>query len=291
MERSLNLPGMIPGKCLTFFIFKMIQDMICREDFSFYSPICSCASPLESPMESPDVDAALQELYPSPNATESITTVRDTFDLVMSEERAPGVFAYNSNVFSFEFYSWVSTISQVAPILECDMHAVHHATTLFLKYLHREPKPMSTQAHWKALHWQRVACMWLALKYSDAEFEDITLLATIEREKAALIAAEIDVMRVVNYELAPPPDYLSLLGILLEVPAAVLDRARELLMTASAHPSKFYTTPYVVTCSACIVAARESLDGRPELYVDRIRELDIANTPFLLLLSERVLSL
>ena len=269
--------------------------MLCEELFlnsPVVGPPVEFASPEypESP-EYPDVYRVMQELYPSIGvAVESMTTTRDTFDLLMSEPRPMREFKYESNVFSFKFSSWVLSTAQVMRMVGGDIHAMHHTTALFLKYLHRDPKPISIEAHWNAFHWHRVACFWIALKYSDVDFEDITLLVTNAREKTALIAAEIEVMRVVNYELAPPPDYMYLLGVLLSVPDTVMDRARDLLMLASSHPSKFYDTPYVVTCSACIVAARENLDGRSEIYVDQLRRLDIP-TPFLLLLAERVLSL
>jgi hypothetical protein len=198
-------------------------------------------------------------------------------------------FNYASDMFYTEFSAWGGSVVQLAKMCECDLHTVHHTITLFLKFLHRGDGRVDTGEQWADLYWQRMACMWIAFKYSDSGFDDIESFTTDEHERKMLVCAEMQVMRTVDYELAPPPDYMGMLGVLLNALPEVMDRALRMFMNFSAHPAHWYGMSYISICSACILAARESLDGRPEIYIHQLRQLHNPDIPVLIALAERVI--
>jgi hypothetical protein len=242
-----------------------------------------------------DVDSTMEELYPS--VSESIPEVLHTFRLFMNRPQPEigRVCKYNSEVFVGSLSTWVTMIDKFARAVDCEIHTVHHATSLFLNFIHRDivcdNVSIETRDQWKTFHWHRIACMWIALKYSDSDFDDVSLIVTNDDNQKLLISAEMEVMRVVNHELAPPPDYISMLGVLLGVPEQIMDAAVRLYTTVCGIPSEWYNVPYVTISAACIVVAKERTDGRPEVYVRIIQQLNIIDTPRLLELSERILKL
>ena len=268
-------------------IQQLLKNMMCTEEFpTFDSPELP-----DSPSfpDSPSVEQAIQELYPHDLA--DTDSVRQSFFVFLSKPK-PEVgceFKYVSSMFYSEFSTWGGSVVQLAKMCACDLHTVHHTLTLFLKFLHQGDVCVDTAQQWADLYWQRMACMWIAFKYSDSEFDDIESFTADEHERKLLVAAEMQVMRAVNYELAPPPDYLGMLGVLLNALPEVMDRALHMFMSFSAHPAQWYGLSYISICSACIVAARETLDGRPEIYVHQLRQLHNPDIPELVALAEKVI--
>jgi hypothetical protein len=94
-----------------------------------------------------------------------------------------------------------------ADMTRCDPNVVTHAVTLFLKYNH-PTNVMRTKTRWFAFEWQRTACLWIALKFSDSDRDEIDPFVATEGDKRMLIAAEVDVMRFLDYQMSAPPDYM-----------------------------------------------------------------------------------
>jgi hypothetical protein len=259
----------------------LLTKMMCTEELPMFD------SP-ELPA-SPSVEQAIRELYPHDRA--DTEAVRQSFAMFIAKP-APELgcaFNYASDMFYTEFSAWGGSVVQLAKMCECDLHTVHHTITLFLKFLHRGDGRVDTVEQWADLYWQRMACMWIAFKYSDSGFDDIESFTTDEHERKMLVCAEMQVMRTVDYELAPPPDYMGMLGVLLNALPEVMDRALRMFMNFSAHPAHWYGMSYISICSACILAARESLDGRPEIYIHQLRQLHNPDIPVLIALAERVI--
>jgi hypothetical protein len=241
---------------------------------------------------SPDVDQARRTLGVDQPAPESKEVVKDAFDVVINKKTSVA-FKYFPDPLSVEFGSWVDSVLQFANMFSVEACTVHHTLTLFINYIHPMPDIL-TKSEWDGLHWQRFACLWIALKFCDADYDNIELFVTSEKEKKLLIDAEMEVMRGLNYNMAKPPDYMYMLSVLLEVSPVVMDQAYDFLLGFIRMPAQWYAVPHVKLCSACIVAAREHLDGRctdlpTEAFVKNIVDLGVDDIESLLYLSGNIL--
>lgn len=245
--------------------------MLCHEELSDFSP---------------DVDQAVRSLNESQNPPHSLETrcvVKDAFDAAMAKGSPHSKLC---DVVPNDFGPWVDSVSQFVNMMRCDSRCVHHTLTLFLKYTHS-----LTRIQWNSLYWHRLACLWIAIKYTNSDFDEIHLFVVKPGAKRSLIAAEIDVMRGVNYEMAAPPDYMYMLGVLLEVPPSIMIIASTFFDTLLKTPLLWVGVPHVLVCAACIVAACEDQNGptTTEMLTPKIVELGVADTRTLLSFSEKVL--
>ena len=255
--------------------------------------------------ESPDVNMALESLSDgkdSYNPDDHI--VRDTPEMIMDSfqvwlpksSNVGGVFEYGTSVFVNEFPGWVQMCDGFVKMEHCDTHVVYHAVFLFLKYIHHQSDLcIDTKFQWRDLYWHRLACMWIALKFSDSDYDDLDLLHVSKEDKSLIKVSERHVMEGVNFELGAPADYMYLFGEILSVHPSVMATAHTLLLTFIERPYEWYHIHHATICGACIVASRGYLvhddSTTVEEYAHRICELLDVNTVELLHLADLVLTL
>jgi hypothetical protein len=140
-----------------------------------------------------------------------------------------------------------------------------------------------------------MACFWIALKIEDLYFEDMENFTFVSCPKT-LGLAEMKVLASLGFMVCAPRDFSAIMGIILDIPDAVIHNSKQLLTSFLTHPKEWIGKSNALVCAGTIVATWEIMGGDRDKvtnnsfsYVYKIRELGFCSIPELYGMADVIL--
>ena len=221
----------------------------------------------------------------------------ETFRAWMTLTQEIPEYHYNSAYSASQMSQWVDYLEMFVKSAGLDECVVRHAVWIFVRFINTA-RARSEYAlkiphdGWRQWSQHRSACLWIALKFEYLEYDDIDKFLSPTDSHEELVRAEVEVLTELEFGVAPPRDFISLLAVILELPDRVLHEAHGILTRCFADPRLWVGKANALVCAATLIATLEVMGGdrcNSFLHVYKLKDLGVCTVPELYDMADVVL--